>query len=225
MDLVRLAMPRRVYTQSHADYVVEVFEEIVRRRERLRGLRIVSQPRNCVTSRHVSSRWPDAPGGARHDRSTLVLPAGRCRARNGRLRQPCRRRIPLQVTVAGIEPLQGEGLELRMLVRLRVQNPNDAPFEFDGVSVTLDVQGKTFATGVAGESGVVPRFGETVVSVPVTVSVLRMVRQVMGVLDGKPVDTIRYEMSGKLSGTGFSSARFQTQGEFELPKSAPAPAQ
>ena len=131
---------------------------------------------------------------------------------------------PLQVTVAGIEPLQGEGLELRMLVRLRVQNPNDAPFEFDGVSVTLDVQGKTFATGVAAESGTVPRFGEAVVAVPVTVSVLRMVRQVMGVLDGEPVDRIRYEMSGKLSGTGFSSARFQAQGEFELPKSAPAPA-
>lgn len=132
---------------------------------------------------------------------------------------------PLQVTVAGIEPLQGEGLELRMLVRLRVQNPNDAPFEFDGVSVTLDVQGKTFATGVAGESGVVPRFGEAVVAVPVTVSVLRMVRQVMGVLDGKPVETIRYDLSGKLSGTGFSVARFRAQGEFELPKSAPAPAQ
>jgi len=131
---------------------------------------------------------------------------------------------PLQVTVAGIEPLQGEGLELRMLVRLRVQNPNDAPFEFDGVSVTLDVQGRTFATGVAGESGTVPRFGEAVITVPVTVSVLRMVRQVMGVLDGKPVETIRYEMNGKLSGTGFSSARFQSQGEFELPKSAPAPA-
>ena len=132
---------------------------------------------------------------------------------------------PLQVTVAGIEPLQGEGLELRMLVRLRVQNPNDAPFEFDGVSVTLDVQGKTFATGVAAESGTVPRFGEAMVAVPVTVSVLRMVRQVMGVLDGEPVDRIRYEMSGKLSGTGFRPARFQAQGEFELPKSAPAPAQ
>jgi LEA14-like dessication related protein len=131
---------------------------------------------------------------------------------------------PLQVTVAAIEPLQGEGLELRMLVRLRVQNPNDVPFEFDGVSVTLDVQGKTFATGVAGERGVVPRFGETVVAVPVTVSVLRMVRQVMGVLDGKPVDSIRYEMSGKLSGTGFSAARFRAQGEFELPKSVTVPA-
>jgi LEA14-like dessication related protein len=130
-------------------------------------------------------------------------------------------REPLQVTVAGIEPLQGEGLELRMLVRLRVQNPNDAPFEFDGVSVALDVQGKTFATGVADASGTVPRFGEVVVEVPVTVSVLRMVRQVMGVLDGQPVDTIRYEMSGKLSGTGFNAERFRAAGDFQVPRSPP----
>jgi tryptophanase len=44
MDLVRLAMPRRVYTQSHADYVVEVFEEVARLRDRLRGFRIAWQP-------------------------------------------------------------------------------------------------------------------------------------------------------------------------------------
>jgi tryptophanase len=43
-DLVRLAMPRRVYTQSHADYVVEVFEEVLSIRDRLRGLRIARQP-------------------------------------------------------------------------------------------------------------------------------------------------------------------------------------
>jgi hypothetical protein len=57
--------------------------------------------------------------------------------------------------------------------------------------------------------------------VPVTVSVLRMVRQVMGVLDGQPVDKIRYEMSGKLSGGAFNTHRFGASGEFELPKSAP----
>ena len=129
---------------------------------------------------------------------------------------------PLQVTVAGIESIPGEGLELRMLVRLRVQNPNDAPFDFDGIAVRLDVQGKTFATGVAAETGTVPRFGETVVAVPVTVSVLRMVRQVMGVLDGQPVDTIRYEMSGKLNAVGFGAARFQAQGEIQVPQSPPA---
>ncbi len=54
MDLVRLAMPRRVYTQSHADYVVEVFEEVVRRREQLRGLRVVSQPKQL---RHFTARF------------------------------------------------------------------------------------------------------------------------------------------------------------------------
>ena len=114
---------------------------------------------------------------------------------------------PLQVTVAGIESLPGEGMELRMLVKLRVQNPNQAPIDFSGVYVELDVQGKTFATGVSSESGTVPAFGEAVISVPVTVSVLRMVRQVVGVLDGQPVDKIRYEMSGKLDGGAFSTRR------------------
>ncbi|MCX7056821.1 MAG: tryptophanase [Pseudomonadota bacterium] len=54
MDLVRLAMPRRVYTQSHADYVVEVFEEIVASRAQTRGLRIVSQPPRL---RHFTARF------------------------------------------------------------------------------------------------------------------------------------------------------------------------
>jgi tryptophanase len=54
MDLVRLAMPRRVYTQSHADYVVEVFEEVVQRRDALRGLRIVQQPAQL---RHFTARF------------------------------------------------------------------------------------------------------------------------------------------------------------------------
>src|SRR5512146_129045 len=38
MDLVRLAIPRRVYTQSHIDYVVEVILEVWRRRQEVRGL-------------------------------------------------------------------------------------------------------------------------------------------------------------------------------------------
>lgn len=128
---------------------------------------------------------------------------------------------PLQVTVAGIESIPGEGMELRMLVKLRVQNPNQAPIDFSGVYVELDAQGKTFATGVSSESGTLPGFGEVVVAVPVTVSVLRMVRQVMGVLDGQPVDKIRYEMSGKLNGGVFNTMRFGASGEFELPKSTP----
>lgn len=45
MDLVRLAMPRRTYTQSHADYIIEVFEEVAAQLPRLKGLKIVKEPR------------------------------------------------------------------------------------------------------------------------------------------------------------------------------------
>jgi tryptophanase len=44
MELVRLAFPRRVYTQSHVDYLAEVLTYVHGRRDRIRGLRITSQP-------------------------------------------------------------------------------------------------------------------------------------------------------------------------------------
>ena len=44
-ELVRLALPRRTYTQSHIDYVGEVIADVAVRAEQLRGYRIVSQPR------------------------------------------------------------------------------------------------------------------------------------------------------------------------------------
>ncbi len=54
MELVRLAMPRRVYTQSHADYLIEVFEDVWGHREQLRGLRIAWQPTQL---RHFTARF------------------------------------------------------------------------------------------------------------------------------------------------------------------------
>ena len=44
MDLVRLAIPRRVYTHSHLDYVAEVFTEVGKKKDEVRGLRIVYEP-------------------------------------------------------------------------------------------------------------------------------------------------------------------------------------
>ncbi|MDY6948336.1 MAG: LEA type 2 family protein [Pseudomonadota bacterium] len=126
-------------------------------------------------------------------------------------------RDPLNVTVAGIEPLQGQGLELRMLVKLRVQNPNDTPVEYDGVAVEMDVRGKTFATGVSDSTGSVPRFGDAIINVPVTVSALRMARQAVDLIGRGSSGPITYEMSGKLNGATWNSMRFRTRGEFDLP--------
>jgi len=132
-------------------------------------------------------------------------------------------RDPLQVTVAGIEPLQGQGLEMRMLVKLRVQNPNDAPVEYNGVALQMEVQGKTFASGVTDAAGAVPRFGESVIEVPMTISAFRMVRQAVGMMSGGGIHKLDYEMKGKLS-RGMSTTRFTNKGSFDFPAAtAPDP--
>lgn len=130
---------------------------------------------------------------------------------------------PLQVTVAGIEPLQGEGLELRMLTKLRVQNPNDSPIDYRGVYVKIELQGKTFATGVTDATGTVPAFGESVIEVPVTASAMRMAHQVFGVVRGSgPPEKLQYSMTGKLNGGAFGTQRFEASGEFSLKPPEPA---
>jgi len=53
MDLVRLAIPRRVYTQSHIDYLVEVILEVFKNREGIRGMKLTYQ---APFLRHFTAR-------------------------------------------------------------------------------------------------------------------------------------------------------------------------
>jgi tryptophanase len=56
MDLVRLAIPRRVYTQSHIDYVIEVLLEVWKRRESVVGMKLTYE---APFLRHFTARlWP-----------------------------------------------------------------------------------------------------------------------------------------------------------------------
>ena len=130
---------------------------------------------------------------------------------------------PLKVTLAGLESLPGEGMEVRMAVKLRVQNPNDAVVEFDGVALNLELRGQDFASGVSDAKGTVPRFGETVLVVPVTVSAFSMARQVYSFATGDR-SKLDFVARGKLSGSGFGGMRFESRGEFELPAALSGPA-
>ncbi len=56
MELVRLAIPRRVYTQSHIDYVIEAVAELYAKRETLRGLRITEEP---PALRHFTAKFAE----------------------------------------------------------------------------------------------------------------------------------------------------------------------
>jgi tryptophanase len=59
MELVRLAIPRRVYTQSQIDYVVEAIVEVHEKRDEIRGVRIVREPK---TLRHFTASFAELGG-------------------------------------------------------------------------------------------------------------------------------------------------------------------
>jgi LEA14-like dessication related protein len=131
-------------------------------------------------------------------------------------------RDDMRVNVAGIEPLEGQGLEMRFAVKLRVQNPNDAPIDYDGVALDLDVNGRAFASGVSNQRGTVPRFGEALISVPVTVSALSVARQALGYASGDSVSKVSYVVRGRLAGGLFGGARFSGEGVIDFPGGASA---
>jgi len=124
---------------------------------------------------------------------------------------------PLNVTVAGIESLPSEGMEIRLAVKVRVQNPNDSDIEYSGAALTLNLNGTRLASGVSADTGTVPRYGETVLTIPVTASLIGMVRQGLQFITDDTPDDVRYEVEGKLEGGLFGTRRFSDEGTFTLP--------
>jgi tryptophanase len=56
MELVRLAIPRRVYTQSHIDYVAEIIISVYAQRDRIKGMIITYE---APTLRHFTARMEE----------------------------------------------------------------------------------------------------------------------------------------------------------------------
>ncbi len=124
----------------------------------------------------------------------------------------------LRANVVGLTALPGEGIELRFAVKLRLQNAGDSAIDFDGVSLDLDLRGMSFASGVSAQAGTVPRFGEVVVSVPVSVPAVALLRQALSLHReaGSPTLRIAYAARGRLGGA-WGGARFESSGEIDWP--------
>lgn len=131
---------------------------------------------------------------------------------------------PLKVSVVNVEALAGEGLEVRMMVKLRVQNPTDKAIEFDGATLDLDLRGMSFASGVSAETGRIPRFGELIVSVPVTISAGAMIRQALSFARERNSPRVRidYAARGRLAGGLLGGHRFESSGQLDWPPETPS---
>ena len=127
------------------------------------------------------------------------------------------------VQVVGMEALPSEGLEVRFELKLRVQNPNETPLIYDGMSVQLDLDGRGLASGVSNTSGEIPRFSDAVLTVPVSISAFSVVRQLLARADamegeGTVSQPIAYSLKGKLGAPegSFGSVRFSDKGVLNI---------
>lgn len=133
-------------------------------------------------------------------------------ASQARLEQP-------NLSVVGIEMLEGSLFTQRLKVRVRVQNPNDRELPIKGVSAKLEVAGNDFATGVSAQPFVVPAFGEAEFDLMVDASMAQTIIGMIGkdTQDG-PRDSVDYRLSGKVSlSSGFvRSLPFDETGTLQL---------
>ncbi|MGN8251146.1 LEA type 2 family protein [Pseudomonas sp. SMV7] len=127
-------------------------------------------------------------------------------------------RDPVTISVIGIEPLPGQELELRMAVKMRVQNPNETPIDYDGIALNLEVNGQPLAAGVSDQQGHIGRYGETVVVVPVSITAFAVLRQAYGLGQVDSLQGLPYKLRGKLAGGALGTVRFTDEGQLDLPK-------
>lgn len=127
-------------------------------------------------------------------------------------------RDPVNISVIGIEPLPGQELELRMAVKMRVQNPNEAPIDYNGIALNLEVNGQPLAAGVSDQQGHIGRYDEAVIVVPVSITAFSFLRQAYGLGKVDSLQGLPYKLRGKLAGGPLGTVRFTDEGKLDLPK-------
>jgi LEA14-like dessication related protein len=127
-------------------------------------------------------------------------------------------RDPLRIDLVGLEPLPAQGMEVRFAAVLRVQNPNDKAIDYDGLSVELDINDQPLASGVSDQTGQLPRYGETLLRVPLSISAFSVMRQAWAAAGYQNGRGLPYELRGKLGGGLFGTSRFSDAGTLNWPQ-------
>jgi len=135
----------------------------------------------------------------------------------------CATAPPPDVFVIDLEPLEGGGLEQRVKVDLRVQNPSNQPISAAGMSLRLIVNGQPLARGVSNEHFTVPPLGEATTSIVTSTTLIDLLRQAYRAQERT---SLEYRLEGKLyleSPPG-GSLSFTNEGALAPPDATGAPA-
>lgn len=120
------------------------------------------------------------------------------------------------VTVVSIRLLDGNLLEQRFLLTLRVTNPNTSEISIEGLTFAVDLNGQPFAKGVSNQAVVIPRLGDGTVEVTATTGLASFLRQFKAF--GKGREKVEYRIKGRLVTGNFGGINFDQTGDVGLPK-------
>lgn len=118
------------------------------------------------------------------------------------------------VSIAGIRLLDGNLIEQRFVLTLRITNPNRVEIPIEGLNFDLDLNEQPFARGVSNRALVVPRLGEATMDVTVSTGLNGWLRQ-LGEL-GKGRDKADYRIRGRLVTGSLGGFDFDRRGQVDL---------
>lgn len=120
------------------------------------------------------------------------------------------------VAVVNIRLLDGNLLEQRFVLTLRVTNPNTTEIAIEGLTFAVDLNGQSFAKGVSNQAVVIPRLGDGTVEVTATTGLASFLRQFKAFSKGR--EKVEYRIKGRLVTGNFGGINFDQTGEVGLPK-------
>ena len=123
-----------------------------------------------------------------------------------------------RLSLVGIKFQDMTFFEQRLLVRLRVQNPNDMVLPIKGIDVNFELAGEDFAEGISARAFEVPAFGEAEFDMSVTANAATALLRILDRNRGKQVDSLDYRIRGTLkTGIRFlGSVPFDEKGKVAL---------
>ncbi len=124
-----------------------------------------------------------------------------------------------RVSLVDVRPLEMGLFEQRYRLKLRIRNPNAAALPVSGMDYTLYINGREFADGVDSQAFSVPAYGEMVIEVAVSSSLLDVVQQLQ---QRESRQALSWRLAGGLRVPGhLGRLPFEYAGRLDL---APAPA-
>lgn len=123
-----------------------------------------------------------------------------------------------RLSLVSVEMAEATLFEQRLVVRLRVQNPNDLVLPVRGLTVDFELAGEDFAQGISARAFDVPAFGEAEFDMMVTANAATALLRVLTQSDARKREALDYVIRGKLSTSLglLRSVPFEERGQIPL---------